>query len=180
MSRDDVNEGSSNTPARTRMRGKELTNCQSCHPPEGVFEVLERLRAGGVTFTVDRGRLLWTPEPTAAGRAWLAPWEALLFNIALGRRTGHAPARCSVCGRMAMVAIVSSSGTRRGRKSAPFPRCRQSNLYVAGKVVRGWMHSKLVGCPGVMVIAEEDFAGVARRRPPGIPTLKVWRAKHEQ
>jgi hypothetical protein len=149
----------------------------------GLLQVLDQLRAAGVSFELDRSAprlaLRWSVAPTPAGRAWLEPWEPWLVHVAVGRLSGHAPAVCSVCGELAIVPIVSTSGTRMGRKSTGWARCRMSNGWHGERVRRGRHTTVLEGCKGRMVIREEDFEGVARARPPGIPSLKVWRHRQE-
>lgn len=147
-----------------------------------LLEVLDALRAQGISFTLDRSarrlELEWSRAPTPAGQAWLEPWQAWLVHVAVGRLSGHAPARCTVCGQVAIVPIVSSSGTRRGRKSAPWQRCRMSNRWAERRAPRGkGTVERLVPCDGVMVISDDDLEGVARVRPPGIPAVKAWLTK---
>lgn len=150
----------------------------------GLLELLDDLRATGVSFDLDRSArhfaLIWSKLPTARGLAALEPWLPWLTHVAAGRYTGHAPARCSVCGELAFVPIVSTSGTRRGRKSTGWARCRMTNGWHGERVRRGRYTAVLKPCPGRMVIREADFEGVARVRPPGIPTVKKWKAAHEQ
>jgi hypothetical protein len=146
-----------------------------------LLDVLDELRAAGITFELDRAaptfRLQWSARPTAAGSAWLSPWEPWLLQVAIGRHTGHAPAVCSVCGELAIVAIVTTGGTRRGRRSAPFQRCRMTNGWTGTRERHGQHTVTLKGCEGRMEIREIDFAGVARVKPPGIPQVKTWLRK---
>lgn len=145
--------------------------------------MLDRLRAGGIGFDLDpsapRLRLVWSVAPTPAGQAWLAPWEAWLINVAVGRLSGHAPAVCSECGELAIVPIVNTSGTRMGRASTGWARCRMSNGWHGARVRGGRHTATLKGCPGRMVIREVDFVGVARVKPPGVAQLKTWRRRQE-
>lgn len=143
------------------------------------MQLLDDLREAGITFDLDRYAgglsLTWSKTPTVGGRRYLEPWLPWLLHVAAGRYTGHAPAVCSECGELAIVPIVSTSGTRMGRKSTGWARCRMSNGWHGERVRRGRYTAVLKGCPGRMVIREIDFEGVARVRPPGIPTLKRWK-----
>lgn len=136
-----------------------------------LLGVLDGLRAAGVSFDLDRAaerfELAFTPRPTAAGSAWLQPWRSWLTVVAVGRYSGHAPARCDECGALAMLSIVTPGGTRRGLTSAPWPKCR------VGPRVEG-QAKRLGGCQGRTVIREVDAEGVARRKPPGIPGVTQW------
>jgi hypothetical protein len=159
---------------------------QNLSPPVtigGLLELLDQLREAGISFDLARGagrfQLEWSRAPTPAGLAALAPWLPWLEHVAVGRYTGHAPAVCSVCGELAFVPIVTTSGTRMGRKSTGWAKCRMSNGWYGERVRRGRYTAVLKRCPGEMVIREVDFEGVARVKPPGIPTLKRWKERQQ-
>lgn len=147
-----------------------------------LLDVLDGLRAGGISFTLRRPaprfELVWSRSPTPEGEAYLEPWAELLLHVAVGRHTGHAPARCSSCGAIELVPIVSTSGTSRGRKSAPWQRCRSGHSMVTRKAPRGKGTVERLGpCEGVMVVRDVDLEGVARIKPPGVPQLATWQRK---
>lgn len=155
------------TPRTHAGRGAGDATCR--HPD--LLEVLDQLRGAGVSFDLDRSaerfELVIVPPPNAAGEIWLAQWRAWLIVVAVGRYSGHAPARCDLCGAVAMLSIVTPGGTRRGLASAPWPKCR------VGPRVEG-QAKRLGGCQGRTVIREVDAEGVARRKPPGIPGVTQW------
>lgn len=169
------------TPVRVRA-GERVQHLSASVCAADLLELLDGIRASGVTFDLARyaGRfeLQWSKSLTPEGIERLEPWLPWLEHVAVGRYTGHAPAVCSVCGELAMVPIVSTGGTRMGRKSTGWARCRMSNTWGEPRRRGRGTIETIVGCPGRMVIREVDFEGVKRVKPPGIPTLKRWKEQH--
>lgn len=126
-------------PPPPRVAGGQRPRIES--PSIGLLVVLDLLAATGVSFDgeheVGVGYVLsFEPELTAALASIVEPWRGWLLLAATGRRTGHAPAVCSVCGEPSMLSIVNSSGTTRGLKSTPWPRCHITPRCEGRRVIR--------------------------------------------
>src|SRR5262245_37058538 len=86
--------------------------------PFELRALIDQLRERGFEFdaepTIHGWRLLFDgTKLSPRGRELLQIHRPWFVAIAVGRRTGHAIAFCSVCGEPSMVSIVNTSGTSR-------------------------------------------------------------------
>ena len=109
-----------------------------------LIEVLDALDATGVSFDLDRSEptpvLVFEPPLTPEAEALIAPVLGWLAYVAVGRYTGHGPARCDRCGWVTMLA----TDDRRGERSrCRDPRCggrrviRDADLFAIRRTRRG-------------------------------------------
>ncbi|CAN5734641.1 hypothetical protein BH24DEI2_BH24DEI2_19670 [soil metagenome] len=93
--------------------------------PLPLLGLIDELDARGIILDVDHAKLR-TDAPTGAIDAELAAsirhHRDMLVHVVVGRRTGHAPAPCNICGQVSMVAVLTSAGKPRNTWS----RCRYS------------------------------------------------------
>ena len=115
-----------------------------------VLELLDGLRAIGLDGVIPQYGVAVVPLPRVPAPLvpHLLEHRVALAWIEAGRRSGHAPGTCSECGWIQMLAVVAPSGTRRGLKSAPWPRCHDSR------------------CGGEIRIRDADREGVKRVKRP--------------
>lgn len=123
-------------------------------PQLTLLEVIDALRAKAVSFTLEPERsgaesLTFNPALTTEAAELIEPWRVWLWHVADGRRTGHAPAVCDVCGEVSFLSVVTSSGTSRWAPSVGWPRCVST-----------------ARCTGHRMIREVDRFGVARVKYP--------------
>lgn len=100
----------------------------------GLLDLLDVLDARGVHLAlvpgVGPGPLLQTDAPRHAIDDTLAAAVAdhrdMVVAVLLGRLTGHAPAPCTVCGEITLVAVLTPDGKSR----TDWPTCRFSSACV--------------------------------------------------
>jgi hypothetical protein len=124
-----------------------------------LVDVLDEFDARDIRVALSAGTrgpgpLLHTDAPTGAIDADLAAairqHRDMLIAVILGRATGHAPAPCTVCGQISLVAIVTPAGKPR----TAWPTCRYS------------AHCTNRDDPGRHIPRPADVERTTPRRPP--------------
>lgn len=134
-----------------------------------VLDLLDELDRRGVTLRLDHGRIIARPTSNLDDetRAAITAHRDLLAAIIRGRSTGHAPAPCTICGEVSLVAVATAEGKPR----ATWPTCRYTGACTSSVDVGG--HGRHIPRPVDLERTAHRPAPAAKAPPAKPPTRRL-------